>query len=308
MAPSPAMIELTGVCKAYGGKEVVRDVSLSAEAGWTVALLGHNGAGKTTLMKMMLGLTHPSAGHVRVAGRDPAGADAVGLRSRLGYLPENVAFHGAMTGREVMAFYARLKGQSQSDCALLLDRVGLGEAAARRISTYSKGMRQRLGLAQALLGRPRLLFLDEPTTGLDPPLRRWFYRLMDDMRSEGVTIVLSTHALAEIEAHTDRVAILKEGKLAAYGTLEALSAKAGLPVQIRMTVPHGRAADLADRLGGGVTLHRVNDETVDLTCPGADKMITLRRITALGDRVLDVDIRSPRLEEIYRHFAGEEGA
>ena len=144
-----ALATLAEVTKRYGAVTAVERVSLELRAGETLALVGHNGAGKTTLVKLILGLIAPSAGAVRVFERDPATANAAVLREGIGFLPENVAFHGAMTGRELLRFYARLKGTPAAEVDGLLARVGIAEAARRRVSTYSKGMRQRLGLAQA---------------------------------------------------------------------------------------------------------------------------------------------------------------
>lgn len=305
MAAQPA-IELAGVVKSYRDTEAVRGVDLSAGQGEYLALLGHNGAGKTTLVKLMLGLTHPTAGSVRVLGEDPASSAAVALRRAIGYLPEAVAFEGAMSGREVLNFYARLKGETARACDTLLDQVGLAEAAGRRVCTYSKGMRQRLGLAQALLGAPRLLFLDEPTTGLDPALRRMFYDIVEELRDQGTTALISSHALSEIEARTDRVAIMKNGRLVACGTLNELRQAAGLPVRIRVLVTPGEASAVAERISDGLTLEKVNDRRVDLSCIPADKMMIVRRLADLGETVRDVDIAAPRLEEIYAHFTGGE--
>jgi Cu-processing system ATP-binding protein len=174
-ATAETTIQALGVSKRYGSQFAVRAVDLSLRAGECVALVGHNGAGKSSLIKMMLGLTTPTEGAVRLLGENPAGAAAAHLRRAVGFLPENVAFHPSMTGRETLDFYARLKGEPTARNPGLLERVGLDGAAARkRVGAYSKGMRQRLGLAQALLGRPRVLFLDEPTTGLDPALRQSF--------------------------------------------------------------------------------------------------------------------------------------
>ena len=192
-------IELSGVSKSFGPVEAVKDVSFSLKEGEIVALVGHNGAGKTTLIKMMLGLIRPTAGTVKVLGEDPA-TGAAEVRTRLGYLPENVSFNPALTGTETLRFYAALKRAGRGQIGELLERVGLAAAAGRRVRTYSKGMRQRLGLAQALLGRPKLLLLDEPTTGLDPASRRDFYRFLDELRDTGSTILLSSHALSELEA------------------------------------------------------------------------------------------------------------
>jgi Cu-processing system ATP-binding protein len=150
----------------------VDHIDLSVYPGERFALLGHNGAGKTTLIKLMLGLCRPTKGEILVQGRQITAAGVSQLN--VGYLPESVSFHDSMSGREVIRFYARLKRRSYKECDELLEQVGLTAAAGQRVRTYSKGMRQRLGLAQALLGNPSLLFLDEPTSGLDPALRSLF--------------------------------------------------------------------------------------------------------------------------------------
>ena len=163
----------------------MRGVDLQLNPGESVALVGHNGAGKTTLMKLMLGLIRPSAGYVRVLGEDPVASASVRSRNGVGFLPETIAFNASMTGAEVITFFARLKGVPKAEGRDLLARVGLSDAAGQRVGTYSKGMRQRLGLAQALLGSPRVLLLDEPTTGLDPQLRQNFYAIVSDLRDAG---------------------------------------------------------------------------------------------------------------------------
>ena len=297
------MIDLQAVAKAYGAKTVLRDVSLSVQAGECLALVGHNGAGKTTLIKLVLGLTRPSAGRVSLQGEEPSGAGAVDQRGAIGFLPENVAFHGAMTGREVLSFYAKLKGQDTRACDELLERFGLAEARNQRVGTYSKGMRQRLGLAQAVMGKPRLLLFDEPTTGLDPTFRRSFYELLSDQRAAGTTALISSHALTEIEARADRVAIMKQGRLIACGTLDALRRAANLPVRVRVSVTPGEAGRVAERIDAVGQVHSVNNRTVDLTCRGGDKMAMVRHLASMGDCVCDVDIHPPMLEEIYEHFA-----
>jgi Cu-processing system ATP-binding protein len=306
--PQYAAIALDSVSKRYGGREVVHGITLTVPAGESLALVGPNGAGKTTLMKMILGVTRPSAGRVRLHGVDPCASFCAASRSSIGYLPENVAFNGAMTGAELLAFYARLKGEAVSVCERLLARVGLSEAASRRVRTYSKGMRQRLGLAQALLGRPRLLVLDEPTSGLDPTLREHFYRILAEQHSAGTTALISSHALTEIEGRVDRIAIVKDGSLLVCGTLEELRARASLPVRVRLMVDPGTAGAVATRIGHGIRFSHVNDRTIDLHCLNGDKMTVVRRIAELGQPVNDVDILPPGLDQIYAHFAGEEEA
>ncbi len=308
MRAPDAMVALDAVSKRYGRKEVLHEVSLSVERGECLALVGHNGAGKTTLFKLMLGLTRASAGRILIEGEDPAGRAAVARRAAIGVLPESVAFHNAMTGREVLAFYARLKGQSPRVCDELLARFGLAEAARQRVGTYSKGMRQRLGLAQAVIGAPRLLLFDEPTSGLDPAFRQSFYELLSRQRDAGTTAIISSHALTEIEARADRVAIMNHGRLVACGSLEALRDAAKLRTRLRIFVASGETGRLAEGLGAFAEIERIDEGTLELICPAKDKMELLRRITALGPSVEDVDIRPPTLEEIYRTFATGEGS
>ena len=287
--------------KRYGDKRVVCDVDLSVRVGEHMVLIGHNGAGKTTLMKLMLGLTPPDAGSVRVLGSNPATA-AAAQRRAIGYLPESVAFHSAMQGREVLAFYARLKGVAADECRAILAQVGLEQAAERRVSTYSKGMRQRLGLAQAMLGEPRLLFLDEPTSGLDPSLRRQFYDLIDTLSLSGTTSLTSSHSLNEVEARADRIAIMKSGAIVACGTLAELSRQTALPVVVRLRVAAGHVSDVAERLASLGEIQRVNERGIDLSCLGTGKMVLFRQITSLGEVIEDVDVLPPRLDDIYNHF------
>lgn len=303
---SASVIALHAVSKIYGSETVVSNVELNIRAGECVVLVGHNGAGKTTLMKLMLGLTRPSKGAVEVLGENPAFSAAVALRTALGYLPESVAFYDAMTGSEVLAFYASLKQVRVQECETLLKLVGLDDAAGRRVATYSKGMRQRLGLAQAMLGNPQLLFLDEPTTGLDPLLRQHFYGLIDDLHKEGATSVISSHALSEVEARADRFVIMRKGVVVACGTLDELYQLAALPVSLKIRVAAGQASVVAERLGSGVTITSVNNQSLSLSCFNGEKMPLIRRITELGDVVDDMQIIPPRLDEVYKHFMSME--
>ena len=294
-------ISLRSVAKHYGPAVAVRDVSLELGEGQTVALVGHNGAGKTTLFKLMLGLTRPTAGTIRVLGEDPETSAGREARIDIGYLPENVVFSGALTGREMLRFYASLKGRPVRECDDLLEQVGLADARNKRVGTYSKGMRQRLGLAQALLGTPRLLFLDEPTTGLDPLVRQSFYQLVSDLRGRGVTALLSSHALSELEARIDHVVILHRGVVLASGSLDALRGLAGLPVQIDLSVNEGFAERGLDDLAGlAVSTGGLNGRR-SLTCLPGKKLELLRRVSSMP-HVTDVSIAEPTLDQIYAHF------
>lgn len=297
------IVQLDTVCKTYARHAVVQGVSLSIGAGECVALLGHNGAGKTTLIKLLLGLVRPDSGRITVLGEQVNGNNTR-QHDATGFLPENVAFPSAMTGAQLLGFYARLKGAPRSIVLPMLERVGLDGAEHQRVGTYSKGMRQRLGLAQALLGEPQLLLLDEPTSGLDPVLRQEFYRILSDLQTRGVGALICSHTLTEIESHADRLAILKQGRLIACGTLAELARQAAIPVHIRVATTPGEAASVAERLQDRARIEKVNERVLDLSCLDGQKMPLLRDLSNLEQWVVDVDVTPPRLEEIYAHFTG----
>lgn len=294
-------IQIDQAGKDYERRAALDGVTLSVPQGRCVALIGHNGAGKTTLMKLILGLIRPSRGKVEVLGEDPGNASKM-FRRQIGFLPENVAFHDELTGTDTLAFYARLKNVAAADGAALLDRVGLTQAAGRRVKTYSKGMRQRLGLAQALLGKPRLLLLDEPTTGLDPVLRQEFFNIIRDLTAAGTTVLLSSHVLTELEARTDLAAILRDGRLVAFGDLDTLRANAGLPVTVRA---RGNAAAISGKLNGAFIKTVAADRaSIDIGCPPEKKMALLRTLAGYGDICTDLEVRLPGLDELYLHYSG----
>lgn len=293
-------LTISHLTKRFAGVEALRDVSLTVEPGQRVALLGHNGAGKSTMMKIILGLIPFDGGAVTVCGAAPGSAAA---RAQVAYLPENAAFHPALTGEEQIRHYLSLRGERPVQALDLLARVGLADAAKRRIGTYSKGMRQRVGLAQALIGKPRLLVLDEPTSGLDPVSRRDFYALLDDLAAGGTAILLSSHALTEVEARTDRILILSGGRLMAEGSLADLRRKAALPVAISVAPAAGQKAALAAAL----PMARANgDGRLHLDIAQDDKLAVLSRITGLP-QVADLEVIPPSLEDIYSHFSRRDG-
>lgn len=284
------------VCKDRGKTRVLSDITLTLEPGQRVALLGHNGAGKSTLIKSILGLTPVQAGTIRIGTAAPGSAQA---RRDTAYLPEAVSFHPALTGREQLTLFAKLSG-TRADVPALLDRVGLDDAMDRRIGAYSKGMRQRLGLAQVLLGQPKLALLDEPTSGLDPISRQDLYAIIDELAAQGTAVLIASHALTEVEARTDRIAIMRKGRMVADDTLANLSALAGLPIRLQVRA-RANAEALAAELGG----NRINGASVELLCSPSDKMEALRRIAAMGEAVADVEMTPPKLEDLYRHYAKE---
>ncbi|MGB7422692.1 MAG: ABC transporter ATP-binding protein [Comamonas sp.] len=290
-------VQVERVCKAYGPLRALDDVSLTLAPASCTVLVGHNGAGKSTLIKLLLGLIEPDAGRVQVLGSRPAGRAGARARRAVGYLPETVALYPSLTGAETLAFYARLKGVSTAGNAALLERVGIGDAAARRVGGYSKGMRQRLALAQALLGEPRLLLLDEPTSGLDPASRGLFYEIVEELRARGAAILLSTHALAELERHADRVVVLRHGHKIGDGTLAELQRHSALPVRVRVTLD----AAVGERTGW----LRIDAHRYERCCTAADKLATLQAAQGLPG-VTDIEVFSPSLDEIYAHMLSRE--
>jgi len=221
-------IEARGLRKTYGGgfprrsgREALSGLDLAVEEGAAFGLIGLNGAGKTTFIKSLLGVVRPSAGSVRVLGKDPEDPSA---RARIGYLPERLFLPASFTPLEFLASVARLKGigRADDDVRRQIDRVGLGGEEGRRIGGFSKGMRQRLGLAAALVGEPLLLVLDEPTDGVDPLGRAEIRRVLSEERARGATLFLNSHLLSETERICDRIGILSAGRLLREGPLEAL--------------------------------------------------------------------------------------
>lgn len=296
------LIDLRSVSKRYGALQAVDSVDLSVGRGRMLGLIGHNGAGKSTLFKMMLGLLAPSAGEARICGVPTGDAAFRDVRRRIGYLPENFVAYDNLSGLELLQLFADLKKVPRAACGAVLERVGLSAAGQRRVGAYSKGMRQRLGFAQLLLGAPELVFLDEPTNGLDPEGIHDFYRILQELRAEGATIVITSHILAEIQERVDELVILSEGRIAAQGTLAQLRAGTGLPAEIRL-VP---GADSAGRVIAALEGHplRIESDGIYVPCAPQQKMRMLQLACALGDAVRDVAIHEPTLEDLFFGMGG----
>jgi Cu-processing system ATP-binding protein len=290
-------IECAALAKHYGALAALDGVSARVPCGQVIGLLGHNGAGKSTLIKLILGLIAPSGGRLEVLGQSPWRAHA--LRRRIGYLPESTTFYGNLSGRELLDYLAKLKQAPRAQVAALLERVGLAHAADRRVGTYSKGMRQRLGLAQALLGSPELVLLDEPTTGLDPQATRELYRIVSELRADGRCVLVSSHLLAELEPHIDGALILRQGKLLAAGSLQALGEQAALPAQVLLQPREQAMPELIARIeSGGLSAQPRPDGRLELQVPRASKLRTLRELLA-DPAVVDLDVREPTLAQLY---------
>ncbi|WP_298448989.1 ABC transporter ATP-binding protein [uncultured Marinobacter sp.] len=297
---------LENVSYRYDKALVLNGVDLRLEPGEILGLFGHNGAGKTTSIKLILGLMTPSQGKVSVLDGE---AGDPKISQYIGYLPENVMFYPQLTGREILAHFARLKGANLRQVPELLGQVGLDDAMDARVKTYSKGMRQRLGLAQALLGKPRLLMLDEPTVGLDPIATADLYRLLRTLRDDGTGVVLCSHVLPGVEPYIDRAAILTDGSLKAAGDLASLRRQANMPTTLSIE-PENTVAALEAVVNNapasaGLMMHQANGRLrVDVR--PAEKMELVKALVASGE-VRDLGIYEPTLEDVYVHFIGSGG-
>ena len=282
-----------GVCKRYGAVQAPGGVDLVVHPGERVALVGHNGAGKTTLIRLALGLAAADTGEISIMGARPGSTQA---RKCCAYLPEAAAFHPSLTGYEQIRLYARLRQAPVARAVECLERVGLNGAARNRIGTYSRGMRQRLGLAQVLLGTPGFLLLDEPTGGLDPNSRENAYSIVEEAAKGGAAVLMSSHALDELESRVDRVVIMRQGVAVADGPVSELRARANLPVRVRVRLDPDAVSRAKSRLGGTLQDAR----TIEIECAAEEKLTRIADILALGEPVEDIEVLPPKLGEVYR--------
>jgi ABC-2 type transport system ATP-binding protein len=235
-----AAVEVRGVAKRYGSLMAVADLSFEAAEGEILGVLGPNGAGKTTAIRVLTTILAPTRGTFAVAGIPHT--RAAEIRRRIGVLPESAGYPEHQTGEEYLRYHARLYGRSRAGAravaAVLLDEVGLADRSRSLISTYSRGMRQRLGIARALVNEPQVVFLDEPTLGLDPAGQRQMLAIVRRIAQErGATVLLSTHLLAEVEETCSRVLILNRGRAVALGTVAEVAARAAAPRAARLSIP-----------------------------------------------------------------------
>jgi ABC-2 type transport system ATP-binding protein len=276
-------LAVRGLAKRYGSVQALRGVDLELGQGELLGLLGPNGAGKSTLVKIAAGLVRPSAGRAEVGG---AKAGSRAARASLGYLAELFRFPGWSTADEVLELHQRLMGSrgGAAERRRLLELVALADAANRRVDGMSKGMQQRLGLAQALVGSPRLLLLDEPTSALDPVGRRTVRLLLEELREEGVSVLLNSHLLSEVELVCDRVTILLGGEVVAAGTPQELSRPRGVELETDEGV---RRVDGAGR---------------------EDAARLVAEAVAAGRKVYGVQVLSSTLEDVYLEAVGGESS
>jgi ABC-2 type transport system ATP-binding protein len=313
MADRDPVVTLDEVTVTYGQHPALQDVTASFAAG-AVGLLGPNGAGKSTMIKALLGLIVPDRGRLRVLGLDVA-ASPLEIRARIGYMPESEAHIPGMNAVSFVAYCGELSGLPRADAMQraheVLFYVGLGEARYRNLETYSTGMKQRIKLAQALVHDPDLLFLDEPTNGMDPKGRDEMLDLVCDLvRDKGVNLILSSHLLPDVEHTCDHVIVMDKGRIAAQGPIDALTQARGRVYELRVkTSPDSMTAEgFVEQLrAAGLECHATDDDVMRVFVPGeggARQLFALAAAARVQVRHLRPSV--PTLEDVFARAVGEE--
>src|SRR5471032_620301 len=311
MAEGDPVVTLEGVTVRYGKNRALREVTSSFAAG-AVGLLGPNGAGKSTMLKALLGFIPPKSGRLEVLGLDVA-HKALEVRARLGYMPENDGHIPGMNAVTFVAYAAQLAGLPRADAMQraheVLFYVGLGEARYRNVETYSTGMKQRIKLAQALVHDPDLLFLDEPTNGMDPKGRDEMLELVRDLaHNKGVNLILSSHLLPDVEYTCDSVVVMDKGAIAASGPIAALKQPRGRVYELRVKTADGSIDAFLGRLrAAGLECHATDEDVMRVFVPGdggAHELFALASAAHVQVRHLRPSV--PTLEDVFAHAVGEQ--
>ena len=302
---SGSAIETKDLTKRFKDLVAVDKLNLKVRRGEIFGFLGPNGAGKTTTIRMLLGLTYPDSGSVIVDGQDivDLGPD---FRRNLGFLPERVGFYSNLTGKQTMEFYCDLKGESRVEVEPLLNMVGLQDFINKKVGTYSRGMLQLLGVAQAFIGNPTMLVLDEPAGGLDP---RWIRMVKDSIRnaqSRGATVFFSSHILGEVEKICDRVAIINKGALVAEDTIGNLSKNLEMRPRLWLQLPKvdDKAVEIVKAIEGVTGVH-VTDNWLMVECDHSIRGEVMKTLPNAGYVFLDIRTEEPSLEDMFLKITGD---
>jgi ABC-2 type transport system ATP-binding protein len=312
----PALIEARGLTKQFGKTKALNGLNLTIDSGQTVAILGPNGAGKSTFIRSVATLLRPDAGSLNVAGFDAA-KDPVSIRRLIGLAGQSAAVEEAMTGQENLAMVARLYGQSAAEsrasAAAVLGQVGLTDHGNRPVKTYSGGMRRRLDLGASLVGRPRLLLLDEPTTGLDPGSRIALWESIRELGANGTNVLLSTQYLDEADQLAAVIVIISDGQVVAEGTPSELKTRAGsdrieLHTRDGATLTH--AAAILERIGTGEAELDPATRRGSVSALGGSRLLAdvVRALDDAGIEVEDITLRRPTLDEVFLTLTGRHAA
>lgn len=305
------VIETVQLTKRYGNFVAVDALDLTIRRGEIFGLLGPNGAGKTTTILMLLGLTEPTSGTVRVLDFNPV-RQPLSVKAHVGYLPDAIGFYDELTARENLAYIARLNGLSRKEAdqriEAAMERMGLTEVIDRPVRIFSRGMRQRLGVAELLIKQPQIIIMDEPTLGLDPEAARSFLRTILALRDEGITIMLASHLLHQVQAICTRVGLFSKGRMEMVGTVAELAQKVlggGFRIHIQA---QGDPAPLAQALGaldGAQEVERTGPDRFTLVAKNDLRPEAAVAVVGAGGRLLGLDVEAPSLDDIYARYFGQ---
>jgi ABC-2 type transport system ATP-binding protein len=310
MSDRDPVVTLDGVTVVYGSQPALQDVTATFAAG-AVGLLGPNGAGKSTMIKSLLGFIRPARGRMRVLGYDVAAAP-LQIRARVGYMPESDAHIPGMNAVSFVAYCGELAGLPRVDAMQraheVLFYVGLGEARYRNVETYSTGMKQRIKLAQALVHDPDLLFLDEPTNGMDPKGRDEMLELVRDLaHNKAVNVIVSSHLLPDVEYTCDHVIVMDKGRVAADGPIAGLKQERGRVYEVRVKVPHDHDAFMDRLRAAGLECHAGDDDLMRVFVPGEGGASEIFALAAAeGVQVRHLRPSVPTLEDVFARAVGEQ--
>lgn len=307
------VVECRDLTKQYGVFTAVDRLNLTVRKGEIFGLLGPNGAGKTTTILMLLGLTEPTGGSVRVLGLDPA-RQPLSVKARVGYLPDQVGFYDNLTARENLNYIAKLNGIREPEMSKriteALEQVGLSHVADRRVKTFSRGMRQRLGVAEILIKQPQLIIMDEPTLALDPEAVREFLDLIRQLKASGITILLSSHLLQQVQAVCDRVGLFHKGRMVLEGTVSELAQRVlGGAYRIHVEAEGGdTVAAVLRELPDVVKVSLNGKQTYHVEARADLRAEIARKVIEAGGKLIGLSVDTPSLDEVYARYFQKGGA
>ena len=302
------VIKTNNLTKKYGDFTAVDSLDLEVKKGEVFGLLGPNGAGKTTTILMTLGLTEPSAGSVSVLGLDPA-RQPLSVKSKVGYIPDQVGFYEELTARENLIFIAKLNGlprlEAHKRIEEVLERVGLSEVIDNKVGTFSRGMRQRLGVADVLIKRPQLIIMDEPTQSLDPEAAHEFLRMIRELKNEGITIVLSSHLLYQVQAVCDRVGLFNIGKMVMVGTVQELAQNVlggAYIISIDLEKQAPQLLEVLQKVLGVKSVNKLSELKYEIDAERDIRADLAIAVVGAGARLLSMNMEARSLDDIYAQY------
>lgn len=305
------VIRTQELTKRYGDFVAVDRLNLVVEPGEVFGLLGPNGSGKTTTILMLLGLTEPTSGTVRVMGLDPA-RQPLSVKSRVGYIPDQVGFYDDLTARENLIYIAKLNGIPREEAYRRIDealeQMGLTEVADHPVGTYSRGMRQRLGVAEVLIKRPMLIIMDEPTLGLDPEAAREFLKTIRDLKAQGITVLVASHLLHQVQAVCDRVGLFHRGQMVLEGTVEELARRVlggGYRVYVEATGPQAAIVEALRRLPDATKAELAGPERYMVEGRRDLRGEVARAVVEAGGSLRALQLEEPSLDDVYARYFQE---